>query len=150
VGALTLDAASNVAFARLREAGNDPTRLREEFRTVVVVYGAQGVIDNGGLQYFFESDWPGQPPYALFSEAYRRIGADLAAECIDRATAMFPFPEPHLAARRRLAFLESLAEDHELFALGDAICGNATVWLKLEEYVRDNEPIFGDGGRTSA
>ncbi len=28
-------------------------------RVFAMIYSAQGTIDNGGFQYFFECDWPG-------------------------------------------------------------------------------------------
>lgn len=84
-----LDRLSEHAFARLAELGGDPDALPDAARTLVVVSCAQGIIDNGGLEYFFESDFPGEPPYAMFVEAYRLIGASSAADCIERAVAMF-------------------------------------------------------------
>ena len=72
--------ASDAADVELKRAGNDVTRLSEPHRTVVVIHAAQGIIDNGGLIYFFESDWPGTPPYSVFSDAYRRIGKTDAAD----------------------------------------------------------------------
>ena len=74
-----------VAHERLREVENDATKLPEPYRTLVLVEAAQGVIDNGGLIYFFESDWPGCPPYSAFSDAYRRIGMSEAADDLDNA-----------------------------------------------------------------
>ena len=41
----------------------------------IVVYAAQGIIDNGGFQYLFESDFPGCPPCSLTVPAFRRNGA---------------------------------------------------------------------------
>src|SRR4051794_17041806 len=90
-----LERASDYAFSRLKEAGNRPSDLALPLQTVVVISSAQGIIDNGGLEYFYESDFPGNPPYSFIAEAYRRIGAVGAAECIEKTASMFPFPEPH-------------------------------------------------------
>ena len=130
-----LDAALNTVFARFADVGEDPSRLNEADQTVVAVYGAQGVIDNGGLKYFFENNWPGTPPYALFTNAYRRIGAVEVADLLDQAASRFPFPEPHKHQERRREFMAALDEGDEFF--GNAACGNAGVWKRLEEYVRD-------------
>ena len=138
-----LDKALNFAFARLDEAGNSPSKSLLPFQTLVVVYSAQGIIDNGGLEYFYENDWPAHPPYSFFAPAYRRIGAIEAAECIERTSSMFPFSKPHLHRRRRARFMERDAPP-EFRALSDRICGDASVWEKLSAYVEDNRSTFGD------
>lgn len=101
-----LDRASDEAFARFAAAGEDFSALPDPIKTVVIVCGAQGVIDNGGLDYFYRGDWPGQPPYSTFSEAYRRIGATLAAESIEGTASLFPFAEPHRHKELRRQYLD--------------------------------------------
>jgi hypothetical protein len=61
------------AIGRLEVAGR-LSALSLSDQTILMVHGAQGVLDNGGLQYFFESDWPERPAYSSFSDAYRRVG----------------------------------------------------------------------------
>ena len=85
-----LERASAYAAERVREAGGDVSQLPEPVQTVVVVDTAQGIIDNGGLGYFFESDFPGNPPYSFFVEVFRRIGAESVASCIEQTSRMFP------------------------------------------------------------
>ena len=63
--------ASTIAFKRLEALGNDVTLLSVPFQTIVAVTTAQGIIDNGGLEYFFGADFPNHPPYSFFVEAYR-------------------------------------------------------------------------------
>src|SRR5262245_13212256 len=130
----SLDATLERVFARLADVGDDPSRLNEADQTVVAVYGAQGVIDNGGLKYFFENNWPGTPPYALFTNAYHRIGAIEVARLLDQAAGRFPFPEPHKHQELRREFMETLDEHDDFF--GNAACGDLVVWERLEEYVR--------------
>ena len=125
----------DVAFRRLRRVGNDPSRLPDLERTVVSVTTAQGIIDNGGFQYFFEMDFPNRPLYRVFTDAYRAVGATRAAERIDQAVAMFPFRAPHLSQKRRNAFMDSLGEAHAFFRLGDQVCGDTSVWEQLRGYV---------------
>jgi hypothetical protein len=130
-----LDRAIMGAIARLEAAGS-LSALSPVDQTILVVHGAQGVIDNGGLQYFFESDWPDHPAYSSFSEAYRRIGATAAADRLDRAVAMFGFPDPHLFEERRQLRLEHLRKDAAWNDLDSQLCGDVTIWEKLEEYSR--------------
>jgi hypothetical protein len=115
-------------------------------QTVVVIYSAQGIIDNGGLEYFYESDFNNEPPYFFFTEAYRRIGADEAADCIEKTAAMFGIPDPHLKRLERWDFLERIKGDetHEFSLLSRKICGDQQVWKKLAEYVATNHGAFKD------
>lgn len=140
----TLDRAMNHAFEQLEAAGGDPARLEIPLQTVVVVFAAQGIIDNGGLELFFESDFPGQPPYSFISDAYRRIGAVPLAECIDSAAMLFPFEAPHLAQDRRRSFLAEAAQDpgHLLGRFSDSICGDEGVWTHLNTYILKNRALF--------
>src|SRR4051812_34236375 len=101
-----LNRASDFAIARLKEAGNRLSRLPPPLQIVIIISSAQGIIDNGGLEYFYENDSPGNPPYSFFSDAYHLIGADGAAECIEKTASMFPFSEPHRFEGRRRQFLD--------------------------------------------
>src|SRR5690606_5096314 len=91
---------------------------------------AQGVIDNGGFQYFFESDWPDRPAYDEFVSAYRAIGLAEEAETFQRAIEWFPFPDAHLHVERRNEFIDRNGFPKEL----DTLCGSDRVWIKLDEY----------------
>jgi len=137
--------AIDFTLAEVRKAGGDPFGLSLPLQTVCLVHAAQGLIDNGGLQYFFESQWPGSPPYLVFSDAYRRIGAEDAGACLDRAVAMFPFPKAHLHMEQRLAFIEAQSEQScsEFAEMSDKLCGDESVWEKLDQYVAGQPSVFG-------
>lgn len=139
-----LDRASAYANACVDEAHGNVSRLALPVQTVAVIDTAQGIIDNGGLEYFYESDFPGTPPYSFFVEAYRRIGAEAAASCLEASVLMFPFPEPHLHEAKRLQWLEGVRDDekHEFVKLSRRMCGDEAVFLKLAEYVEANRDAF--------
>ena len=128
----TLEKATEFALRELDRAGGELDRLAGPVRNVALICCAQGVIDNGGLRYFFENDWPGQPPYVVFADAYRAIGADDVAVAIESAALDFPFPTPECDAPARNAFLERAgAERFE--ALEGRVESDA--WVLLERYV---------------
>jgi hypothetical protein len=129
-----LEEISDHAFARLEATGGDPDALPIAVKTLIVVYSAQGIIDNGGLEYFYESNFPLEPTYSTFSSAYISVGALSAAECIEMSAGMFPFPNPHLSQQLRRDFLAQLTPEHPFTRLSDRICGDESVWEKLEEY----------------
>jgi hypothetical protein len=137
-----LDQAATFVYKELERIGGDPTKLEVPMQTVAVLYTVQAMIDNGGFRYIFESDFPFCPPYSVFSDAYRRIGAVDAAECLDKAVAMFPFEKPYQCQEKRNAFMDSLEESHEMFELGDQVCGDETIWSALEEYAKKNAGFF--------
>jgi hypothetical protein len=141
------DRALKYALAEVDRVG-DPDKLPLPVRTVVLVHAAQGIIDNGGLQYFFESDFPGQPSYSVFVDAYRTIGANDEAQMLADAVKLFPFENPHRFAPRRNEFLESFLAgkshhpDSPFDPLTNKLCGNKNVWRLLEAYVeRHPEPF---------
>ena len=139
-----LGQASEYALARLKSAGGDINCLPMPLQTVVVVNSAQGIIDNGGLEYFYESDFDGNPPYTFFVDAYRRIGAESAAMCIESSQRMFPFGQPHQREKERQRWLDTVkySEDHEFVKFSRKICGDEVVWTKLAEYVATHHDAF--------
>ena len=126
----------------------DPMKLPAAVRTVLLVHAAQGIIDNGELQYFFENDFPNQPPYAIFVDAYRAIGAIVEADALTAAIGLFPFAEPQKNWKLREAFLEQFQDggahgpDSPFAPLDDQLCGNKAVWRLLAEYVATHANAF--------
>jgi len=142
------DRAVEYAMSEAR-AAKDIAALPDAVRTVALVHTAQGVIDNGGLQYFFEADFPGNPPYALFIEAYRNIGAADAASALAQAVSLFPFAEPHLHAAKRNKFMDRFKDqdgepvNRPFEPLTKLLCGNKSVWRLLEAHVEKNAKSLG-------
>lgn len=144
-----LDRVSAQARSMLQDSGQDLTKLPAEFQVVLMVESAQAIIDNGGLSYFFECDFPGRPSYDSFVDAYREIGAANCALVLSEAISLFGFTNPHLDAGRRNTFLDQWTEsgNDPLELLTDRICGNREVWRRLESFSRIVEQSnFEDGG----
>ena len=125
-----------------------PYKLDEPLMTFWAVDQAQGVTDNGGFQYFFENDWPEKPPYSLFVEAFRRIGAQEAADCLEQAVAMFPSTSPHLdyqMRRNHMDFLQANeAEKYSAFEkLGSRLIDfGGDTFTRLATYILDRVDSF--------
>lgn len=126
----------------LDRVGGDPGCLPLPVRTVWLVASAQGQIDSGGFRSFFEAGFPGDPPYFVFVEAYRRIGAEEAAACLEKAAAVFPFRNPHRYGNWRARFLSSLGEGHPFILIGDLLRGNRDVWKSLWKYIEAHKEYF--------
>lgn len=140
-----VDDAVDYAFDALERADNDISHLPAHLQVFLRVYSAQGILDNGGLQYFFESNFEDRPPYCLFVNAYLTIGASNSANLLDQAIAMFNIPDPHLDADARQAVMEMLWNDPtEAFAdLDLKLCDDESVWGKLRDYVLSHRDDFG-------
>lgn len=131
------------AVSRLAAAGGDIEALPLPLQTLLLVEMAQAMIDSGGLEYFFETDFPNNPAYEVFVQAYRRIGAESAAACIEASALMFPFGEPHFFEELRQVWLEKMRVDPRFASLGERITGDASVWEKLSQYVQRHIDAFG-------
>jgi hypothetical protein len=137
-----LDYAADGVFKQLEAIGGDPLNLPPTVQAIAPLYAFQGMVDNGGFRYPMESDFPFNPPYSAFSAAYRQIGASGAADCLDQAVALFPFPNPELETERRNEFMDSLKEDHEFYLLSDMVCGDECIWKLMENYVVAHPDAF--------
>lgn len=81
-------------------------RLDHPCRMVVIVYSAWGLIENGGLKYFFESNFPDDPPYEVFIQAFSSVGFTDIALRFSKLISLFPFDEPHKFPRKRQEFID--------------------------------------------
>lgn len=143
IGSLT-EQAYDLALAMLEAQGGKLLALPRPVATLLRVYAAQGVLDNGGYAYFFESDWPANPPYSDFVDSYAAIDCHEQARDLARVAASFDFCEPHLHEERRNRYIEERfdEETYEVLGWGDALCGDDEVWTKLEAYVARHSAAF--------
>ncbi|MFN3150606.1 DUF4375 domain-containing protein [Bremerella sp.] len=131
----------DIAIEKLSDVDDDFSKVEEPFQTIGIIYSAQGVIDNGGLIFFFQHDWDGQPPYSLFADAYDRIGRPEAAQAIRDAADSFGLdhPERDGAARRDYINHHYNPAEYEVDGWNDCLCGDELVWTNLEKWVRSFE-----------
>ncbi len=72
-------------------------------RVVVLVWTVSGIIGNGGFEYLFFSDLPGDRNYQMSLEAFKAIGAKEAEKAFEDALAAFPGGEVPVSEGERLA-----------------------------------------------
>lgn len=118
--------------------------LPKPVQIFMLVYAAQGVIDNGGYCYFFESDWPSNPPYSSFINAYSEIGCHKQSKELSRVVSMFPFADPHLKAEERKKYIKENYDDDtfEVRGWGEKLCGDNEVWRQLTVYYQEHAYDF--------
>jgi len=76
-------------FDKIMESGFDVNKASLQNKVVVMITTAQGVIDNGGFQYFFEYDFGDAPNMQDFVMIYKEIGAEECAVAIEKALAIY-------------------------------------------------------------
>lgn len=100
-----------LCYRKLDAVRKQLARVEEPCRTAIVVDVAWGIIGNGGLPYFFGMNFDDDPDYAVFTDAFRRVGLDEIASRFDRLVAMFPFSKPHTSPQQRIAFMDTEPAD---------------------------------------
>lgn len=116
-------------------------KLSEEERNIVAVATAQGVIDNGGMSFFFEKDFDDFFPHAMFLKCYDAIGAGDCARAIEDVCNLFPNKMPQADMDERFKFLDKLVHGHDadsdqFFKAERVILGNRRVFELLADYIR--------------
>lgn len=124
------------AYARLALVGGDPLELEEPFQTIVLADTAIGIIGNGGLEYFFESDFPGCPDYSAFASAFGNLGLEYLANGLRQLVAQFPFPAPHQQRDLRQAFLATPNAEFgaALSRLNEQVWQDSSIDKRLQSY----------------
>jgi hypothetical protein len=143
----SLDMAAEGLYRNLEIHDNDLSKIPAVTWPIALLYMFQGMVDNGGFRYPMETDFPGNPPYSAFVDAYRQIGALDAASALERAVALFPFEHPEHNADARNQFFDSLGdiddfEQSEFCRLSDSVCGDERIWTLMDEYVANNKDDF--------
>jgi len=75
----------DTTFDRIMEKGFDVNHSPFSHKVVVMVVTAQGIIDNGGFDYFFEQEFEGNPNYQDFVNVFKEIGAVESSAAIEKA-----------------------------------------------------------------
>jgi hypothetical protein len=96
----------NIFSRYIRNSNADINAIQEPARSVIAVYSAQGLIDNGGFTYFFESDFPNKSnAYLIIKESYKNIGCPHLAEALDKVLSLFPDSKLQTNLKKRQKFL---------------------------------------------
>jgi len=70
---------------RICARGFDPNRAPWEHKVCVMLHAAQGIIDNGGFEYFFEAPFEGRPVPDDFPSVFEAVGAHTSAAALREA-----------------------------------------------------------------
>lgn len=145
----TSDLWSSTCDRILKQHGEDLqlNQIPKPQQAVLAVVHSHGIIGNGGFQYLFEGDFPGDPGFVLTREAYKTIGATDAIAAFDKAFAVFPNSMPPADIEERLRLWQSqynLADSLTDDTSPDCLYFSAMdgVLSKLDAYIRGNPDAF--------
>lgn len=112
-------------------------------KPVIYLVAATGIIENGGLRYFYENYFPDGVLHAEIAGCYRNIGMEKVAELIEKSAACFPagHPQPELDARNEFLYDVGL---NDAFDKIDADLFSETAYFekKMAAYIRNNIEYF--------
>jgi len=70
---------------RITAHGFDPHTAPWDRKVCVMLHAAQGIIDNGGFEYFFEAPFEGRPELEDFPRVFEVVGAHTSAAALREA-----------------------------------------------------------------
>jgi hypothetical protein len=123
-------------------------KLPIEYRTVWLVWGAGGIIDNGGFEFLFECSVDEDPSFAKSAAAFDEIGCSAASKAFGKAFALFPRARVIKDHDRRVEYYRSVPEGKRE-PINSAFwkasrCGKGEITARLAKYIRKNKAVFAD------
>ncbi len=142
----------DVTYDRILKRHGDDVQLNQipkPQQAVLAVVNSHGILGNGGFQYLFEGDFPGDPGFVLTRQAYKTIEASDAVAAFDKAFAVFPNSTPPADIDERLRLWQSnynLRDSLTDDSSPDSMYFSAMddVLIKLDDYIRENAESFSD------
>ena len=122
----------------------DVTQYTVQERTVVLVWHASGIIDNGGFEYLFGGDFPGDPGFQYTAAAFEAIGCERAVDAFNEAFALFPDSQLPSDVDERMDIYVRTPESRreEINTRFWEVGWDDEIEKKLAEYIRSNKEHF--------
>lgn len=130
----------------------NPANFTGPWFVVWAVVHSYGIVENGGLRYFFENDWPDGVTYDRFIQAYNTIGATHSATCLaDVITQMFGDKhDMDVYSRRKILDRWDVEKSSLLNDYSRQFLGNRREMDRLiAEYIAANDFYFVKGDENS-
>ena len=127
----------------------DAAKYSPEESVIMLVWHSSGIIGNGGFEYLFAGEFPGDPDFHITAEAYRTAGLDRSYEAFHEAFKLFPGGVvPHDPEQRIQLYQAANKSAREGL--------NRKLWhddhaqeKKLAEFIRKNAAQLGNLDATS-
>lgn len=121
---------------------DDSSSLSREEAVVYDVWGAEGIIGNGGFEYLFESDIK---DFERIAKSYEIIGVPSVAQAIRSALEVFPKTIPIDDVDERMAYVLAPEKKKRLEELSTIVYfADRKTIRQLGAYIRKNQQAFVD------
>jgi hypothetical protein len=117
-------------------------------RVVVLVWTVMGIVDNGGFEYLFSSELPGDPGYRLSLAALRTIRCHGAADALEDALRVFPGGQAPLDDATRKAMFDAHPEEERRRLASRFWQAHDAIVMKLAAYIGAQLPGARGGPTT--
>jgi hypothetical protein len=114
---------------------NGISSIPEPARTLIAVYTAQGIIENGGFAYFFELDFQGGDSYKAIVDSYKNIGLSAHADAINIVLGLFPNGLPHKDPKKREELIYKYMSGDDEVNYSDVVKKAERIFFKNSEGV---------------
>jgi len=101
---------------RITSRGFNPGLAKWEHKVCVMLHAAQGIIDNGGFEYFFETPFEGRPDLGEFPKVFEAVGAHASAAALREAINRSASPQATYDDLNSVLWRES-ERNHELLSV---------------------------------
>jgi hypothetical protein len=120
----------------------DVAKCKDKDQTVLLVWHAAGIIDNGGFQFLFEGNFKGDFHFAKTAAAFKTIQAAKCAAAIDDALKLFPNSKPPADIEKRLKLYQSASAAKRRAIDEKFFSESKGVKTLLANYIRANRDDF--------
>ncbi|GAB1270331.1 hypothetical protein NBRC116493_35850 [Aurantivibrio infirmus] len=116
-------------------------------KTVVYIVTAQGIIENGGFKYFFESDFDdGKVSHEEIINYFKKIGSVNTASTLKKILEIFPNSKPQKNLYKRQEYIEKYI-DSDKNRIVDRLESDLFNYMRmesanLEKYLKNNKDFF--------
>jgi len=122
----------------------DASQYTPEEAVVALVWHSSGLIGNGGLEYLFAGEFPGDPDFRITAEAYRTAGIARSYEAFQAAFRLFP---GHVAPRdpeERSRLFDAANKSARAAIDREFWQDEPAITKMLAEFIRANAARLGD------
>lgn len=120
----------------------DVSKCKEKDQSVILVWHASGIVDNGGFQYLFEGNFKGDPHFAKTAAVFKIIKASKCAAAVEEALRLFPDSKPPEDIKKRLKTYQAVPAAKRQAIDVKFFSESKQMKTILAKYIRENREEF--------
>jgi len=126
------------------------TDFKEDERTIALIWTVTGIVGNGGFEYLFSSNLPGDENYELTLKAFEDIKCDEAVSILNDVRSLFPNGEIPPDPDMRMNFFNRVPEEIRDCLAVRFFNANSAIEDALAKYIKVAEGTLGMAGKGDA